>query len=68
MKHPEYARPLLVHRRQAAQGQLDAGEDRLLPAAGELFSISAISSTSDARVASTPRLRRARARSASVRA
>ena len=37
VKHPEHARPVPVRRRQAAQGQLDAGEDRLLPAAGELL-------------------------------
>ena len=35
VKHPEHPRPVPVRGRQAAQGKLDAGEDRLLPAAGE---------------------------------
>ena len=35
VKHPEHARPVPVRGRHAAQGKLDAGEDRLLPAAGE---------------------------------
>ena len=37
VKHAEPARPLPVRRRQAPQGKLDAGKDRLLTAAGEPF-------------------------------
>ena len=36
VKHPEHARPVPVRVRQSAQGKLDAGKDRFLPAAGKL--------------------------------
>ena len=69
MKHAEHARPVPVRRRHAAQGKLDAGEDRLLPAAGEALAPSPPSARRAMR--GWPRRRGSRsagASSASVRA